>query len=106
MKITDRLAEFHLTIDDVRWYLCVEKTKEWAGLQATPFACVEWMHSKRLEADLYNMEAVFLENLQRELDERKTDEATVLEILYRINREKANRRQRQVRIDPPKAEKA
>ncbi len=102
MNIIEEMKQFNIDIDDVRWYLCVQKSKELMVLKETPGAFITYMHSKKLEADLYNMEENFLNYLQSELNNRKMDEASIRETLYRINREKTLRQQGRLTIEVPK----
>lgn len=94
MTVNAIMEEYHLTIDDVRWFLSVQKAKEIFAFEENPFQLVQYIHSKQLEVDLYDMEDRFLEELQNRYDNKLIDEATVRDELYRVNREKVNRQKK------------
>ena len=84
MKITDFLTEFNLEIDDVRWYLSKYQADRLLEYRDQLPELCQLIWSGRLEADLYNMEEVFLNALQEKLDSRKTDESEIRKIMGEI----------------------
>lgn len=99
MKIYEIMHEAGITIDDVRWYLSVETAKKMLTLKENPGELVDWIHSKRMEAEIYDMEQHFVEMLQEEWNMKRRDEASVREILYRINREKRRRKDNNIVLE-------
>lgn len=91
MLIDEIMEEFHLTNDDIRWFLSLQKAREIFALNDNPLQVVQYIHSKKLEVDLYDMEDRYLSELQNRYETKLIDEATIREELYRINREKINR---------------
>lgn len=102
MNISEIMKTSSLEIDDVRWYLSLMKARALAELKDNPIEMVNYIHSKQLESDLYDMEQRFIDDLQEQADARRIDEATVREVLYKINREKTRRREGRVVVDNEK----
>ena len=102
MTINDMMKEASLEIDDVRWYLSVETAKKLIKLKENPKDLVNYIHSKEMESDLYDIEQLFLDDLQKELDNKSIDEVHAREILYKINRERVKRRDGRTNIEKSK----
>jgi len=98
MNITELMKEASLEIDDVRWYLSVEMAKKLIILKDEPIELVNFIHSKEMEAELYDTEQRFLDQLQYDLDKKKIDEVDVREALYNINRERIKRLEKRTSI--------
>lgn len=93
------MKESNITIDDVRWFLSLELCKKLTALHYTPFEMVNFIHSKELEVELYNIEEKFLEEMQRDYERRTLDEATIRETFYKINRAKVDRQRKNIKLE-------
>lgn len=91
MIVKEIMKESNISIDDVRWYLCLEVAKKLLALQNNPIELVSYIHSKNLEIELYEIEQRYIDQLEKEYEQKIIDEATIREILYRINKEKSKR---------------
>ena len=91
MIVKQIMKESNISIDDVRWYLCLEVTKKILSLQNSPMELVDFIHSKKLEIELYEIEERYINQLENEYANQLIYEATIREILYKINREKVKR---------------
>ena len=92
MKVTDFLATQGLEIDDVRWYLAVLLTSRLLSHKTRPAELTRLIWSGKLEAELYNAEERFLEELQRKADSGRMDEHGLREVAREIAVEKRRRR--------------
>lgn len=99
MKIYELMKEYKIEMDDVRWFLSLQKARDLATKALDPVDLVVYVHSKELEADLYDMEQRYLDEVQSQWDLKRFDEADVREVLYRINREKNRRREKRWEFD-------
>lgn len=85
------MEEYDLEIDDVRWYLCVQKAEEILSHYQEPRQLIQMIWNKSLEESLYNMEERFLEDLDKELQSGGADEIKIRQTFSEI---KAARRRR------------
>lgn len=92
MTVRELRDEFDLSVDDIRWYLCNRITQSVLLDRDEPELIAERIWSGKLEAELYNLEERFLEQLQDELERNLTDERTVREHFERARMLKMRRR--------------
>ncbi len=95
-SVESLMKESKIEIDDVRWYLTILQIQKMIHLQQNPFELAQYIYSKTLEAELYEMEQRYIDRLQEDWNNRRIDEAAVREILYQINREKKARSERRI----------
>lgn len=77
--INDLLKEYDLEIDDIRWYVSTQKTISILSDSDKPIDITKLIWSGKLEADLYNMEEKYLENIGSQFDRGLVDEAWIRE---------------------------
>lgn len=76
--------EYSLELDDVRWYLAQDQAFRLLEYRDKRDELCKLIWSGKLEADLYNMEERYLEDLQEKLDSRQTDESEIRKIMNEI----------------------
>lgn len=91
MNIETLLKEYNFEIDDIRWHLSMQYAMKLKGYKKSIYELGEYICSKRLEDDLYDMEEKFLTELQDKIDKNQIDESRVREILTQILINKENR---------------
>jgi len=74
MTLPHLLDEYNLTLDDIRWYRAKLLTDSILTKRDTPAEITRRIWSGSLEAELYNMEEVYVAQLQEDLDRGITDE--------------------------------
>ena len=77
--VENLMKEYSLEIDDIRWYVSYQKTVSILSYKDTPLEITSKIWSGKLEADLYNMEEKYLENIDSQLERGLVDEAWVRE---------------------------
>lgn len=92
MTVRQLREEFDLSLDDIRWYLCNRIAESLLLDRDEPERIVERLWSGKLEAELYNLEDQFLEQLQDELSRGLTDERAVRDHLDQARMLKMRRR--------------
>ncbi|MCK5153387.1 MAG: hypothetical protein KAQ93_03440 [Spirochaetales bacterium] len=73
------MKEYSLEIDDIRWYVSYQKTVSILSYIDTPIDITKNIWSGKLEADLYNMEEKYLEDIGSQLERGLIDEAWIRE---------------------------
>jgi hypothetical protein len=81
VKIAELLRELSLEIDDIRWYLALAQADRLLQYKERRKELARLIWSGRLEAELYEMEERFLQELQGKLDRGTRDEAQVRTLL-------------------------
>jgi len=71
------MDEYNLTLDDLRWYRAKLLTDSLLTKRDTPLEITRRIWSGSLEAELYNMEELYLAQLQEDLDRGITDEQAI-----------------------------
>jgi hypothetical protein len=84
MNVQSLLKEYTVELDDVRWHLARQSALRLLEYRDRLDDLCRLIWSGRLEADLYNMEERFIEDLQEKLDKRQSDESEVRKILAEI----------------------
>lgn len=77
--ITGLMKEYTLEIDDIRWFVSYHKTVSILSSSDTPMEITKNIWSGKLEADLYNMEEKYLENISSQFERGLVDEAWIRE---------------------------
>jgi hypothetical protein len=91
LNIKSFLSEYNHELDDVRWYLAMVQADRMLEYRDDRSGLCRLIWSGKLEAELYNMEELFLAELQEKLDSRKTDEAEIRKIMGEIDAAKMSR---------------
>jgi transcriptional regulator GlxA family with amidase domain len=91
MKVSNILSEHGLEIDDVRWYLAHQLAVRLLEYRAREQDLTRLIWSGRLEAELYNAEERYLEELQRKVEAGLADEHSLREIAQEIAMQKRKR---------------
>jgi hypothetical protein len=81
VKIAELLGELDLEIDDIRWYLALGQADRLLQYRQQRRELARLIWSGKLEAELYEMEERFLQELQGKLDRGTRDEAQVRALL-------------------------
>ncbi len=92
MTLTPLLDEYNLTLDDVRWYLAKLLTDSLMTSRDDPEEMTHRIWSGSLEAELYNMEELYLARLKEEYERGITDEQAIREQLEQVRLLKLRRR--------------
>ena len=79
MSLDALLEEHDLVLDDIRWYLASRLTESLLSQAEHPDEIVRRIWSGSLEAELYNMEERFLEDLADEIERGLVDEQVARE---------------------------
>ena len=79
--IANLLKEYSLDIDDIRWLISTRITKQLLNNKEKPIEITKLIWSGKLEADLYNMEENFMENINLDLERGLIDESWIRELL-------------------------
>jgi hypothetical protein len=91
MKVSEVLAEHGLEIDDIRWYLAAHLAGSLLEYQSRPVELTRLIWSGKLEAELYNAEERYLDELQRKVDAGMVDEHALREIVREVSSAKRRR---------------
>ena len=91
MTVSQLLAEYDLSLDDIRWYLAHQLTESILSQREAPSEITRRIWSGSLESELYRMDERFLARLQDEMDRRLTDEPQVRDTLERARMLKMRR---------------
>lgn len=78
-QITDLMKEYSLEIDDIRWFVSYHQTVSILSDKENPMELTRKIWSGKLEADLYNLEERYLENISSQLERNLIDEIWVRE---------------------------
>lgn len=78
------MKEYTIEFSDVRWYLSLKTAERLLTYKEDIRGLTHLLWSGRLEADLYNMEESFIEDLQDRVDRNLLDEARVRELFSEI----------------------
>jgi hypothetical protein len=92
MTVDQLRDEFDLSVDDIRWYCAHSMAERILDSKDDPDEIVQWIWSGRLEAELYQMDERFLNQLQDELERDLIDERQVREHFDRARMLKMRRR--------------
>ncbi len=84
MTVEEIAREYSIEIDDIRWYLSVNKAKQLLEYRENPEDLARQIWSKKLEDELYRFEEGFLADLQEDLDRHIVDESKVREVFLEI----------------------
>jgi len=93
------MKEYNVDIDDIRWYLSVQKTEEILSHYQEPKILIKMIWDKSLEDSLYNMEERYLTDLDSSLKSGTADEVKVRQVFGEI-KASARRRRRMHTINP------
>jgi hypothetical protein len=77
MTLSSLLDEYDLSLDDIRWYLSALLTDSLLMSKDHPDEITRRIWSGALEADLYNMEELYLARLQDEYVRGTTDQQAI-----------------------------
>ena len=77
--IKDLMREYSLEIDDIRWFVSSQQTTSILSYSESPLDITTRIWSGKLEADLYNLEEKYLENISSQLERGLIDEAWIRE---------------------------
>lgn len=77
--ITKLLEEYNLEIDDIRWFVSYQKTISILSDSDNSIEITKRIWSGKLEAELYDMEEKYLENIGSQLKRGLIDEAWIRE---------------------------
>ncbi len=80
MTVKNLMEEYQLEIDDIRWYLSIKMVEQFMTYKDDEKELARVIWSKSLENQLYNMEELFLEDLQDQLDRNLSDDVKIREI--------------------------
>ncbi len=89
--IANLLKEYSLDIDDIRWLISTRITKQLLNNKEKPIEITKLIWSGKLEADLYNMEENFMENINLDLERGLIDESWIREQLAEASELKCRR---------------
>jgi hypothetical protein len=92
MKVAHLLDQNGIGIDDVRWYLSSIFAARLLEYRTRPAELARFIWSGKLEAELYDAEERFVEELQRRTDAGSMDEAALREVMREIAAEKRRRK--------------
>jgi hypothetical protein len=92
MNIKELLKEYGLGIDDIRWFLAGRFAEKLLSYKDTPAELTRMIWSGSIENELYNMEEIYIEELQDDLNRDFRDEARIREILNEVNTAKRLRK--------------
>jgi len=81
VNVKHLLAEFDLTIDDVRWYLAHNEAESLLSYAESPEELTRLIWSGELESRLYNMAERYLKHMEDEVNRGLTDETRFREQL-------------------------
>lgn len=91
MNVRAAMKDYAIELSDIRWYLSLKTAERLLTYKEDLPALTHLLWSGRLEADLYNMEETFLEDLQDRVDRNLTDEVEVRELFSEIRAAKESR---------------
>ena len=77
--INNLLKEYSLEIDDIRWFVSYHNTISILSNSDSPNELTKIIWSGKLEADLYNMEEKYLDDIISQFDRGLVDEAWIRE---------------------------
>ncbi|RKX81070.1 MAG: hypothetical protein DRP58_12335 [Spirochaetes bacterium] len=89
--IGNLLKEYSLDIDDIRWLISSRITKQLLNKKEKPIEITKIIWSGKLEADLYNMEEKYMEDLEFQLERGLIDEAWIRELFAETSELKCRR---------------
>lgn len=81
MTITELMKEYNLEIDDIRWYLSIMEAEKLLNFPLDKKELTRYIWSGELADNLYNMEEIYLNLLQDQMDRLITDESHIRDIL-------------------------
>lgn len=77
--IKDLMKEYSLEIDDIRWFVSYQQTISILSHNENPIEITKKIWSGKLEAELYNLEEKYLEDISSQLERNLVDEIWVRE---------------------------
>jgi len=77
--IKDLMKEYSLEIDDIRWFVSYHQTISILSDKETPIEITKKIWSGKLEAELYNLDERYLEDISSQLERNLVDEIWVRE---------------------------
>ncbi|MCD6397313.1 MAG: hypothetical protein J7L71_07210 [Spirochaetaceae bacterium] len=89
--IANLLKEYSLNIDDIRWLISSRITEQILSDKDSPIEITKKIWSGKLEAELYNMEEKYMEDLEFQLDRGLIDEAWIRELFAETSELKCRR---------------
>jgi len=89
--IANLFKEYSLDIDDIRWLISSRITEQILSDKDSPIEITKKIWSGKLEAELYNMEEKYMEDLEFQLDRGLIDEAWIRELFAETSELKCRR---------------
>ena len=77
MNIKVLMKEYNLEIDDIRWYLSIMEADRLIDLCSNREDLVRYIWSGELADNLYNMEEIYINSLQEQMERNITDESNI-----------------------------
>jgi len=77
MNIKQLMKEYNLEIDDIRWYLSIKEAEKIKEISIDKDKFVKYIWSGELADNLYNMEEIYIETLEEQLERNITDESNI-----------------------------
>ncbi len=77
MNIKQLMKEYNLEIDDIRWYLSIREAEKLIDLTPDKDQLVRYIWSGELADNLYNMEEVYIDSLEDQIERNITDESNI-----------------------------
>ena len=82
--IQELMREYEVEIDDIRWYLALQKSEELLLFRDTPDDLAKLIWKGSLEADIYRMDERFIDRLQERVEQNLVDEPELRKIFSEI----------------------
>ena len=92
LSIKELMKEYDLEIDDIRWHLSFIKAQQLLSYSDNIYELVHLLWSGKLADSLHDMEELYLESLQGDMDRDLIDETGVREIFADAYAQKNRRR--------------
>ncbi len=77
MNIKQLMKEYCLEIDDIRWYLSIIEAENLINKSHDKDQLIRYIWSGELADNLYNMEEIYLDSLQEQIERNITDESNI-----------------------------
>ncbi len=77
MNIKQLMKEYCLEIDDIRWYLSIIEAENLINKAHDKDQLISYIWSGELADNLYNMEEIYLDSLQEQIERNITDESNI-----------------------------
>lgn len=89
--VKELMQEYNFEIDDIRWHLCSIFTERLLSYKADQVTLTRYIWAGSLEKELYNMEEVFLADLEDQFQRGLLDEGHLRNIFSEIERSRKKR---------------